>query len=367
MNTTSLLRTLVGFDTTSRNSNLALITWAAEYLQTRGARVRLTHDDTGTKANLLASLGPDREGGIVLSGHSDVVPVDGQDWASDPFTLTERDGLLFGRGSADMKGFIAASLAAVPGWLEHPLQKPIHIALSYDEETGCLGISRLVADMLAHVAKPAVAVIGEPTEMRVADRHRGFYGYRTRFTGRPAHSSDPALGASAIGPAAEFVRFLLNVRPQTGNSVPRATVNVGRIEGGTAINIVPHRCDVTWEFRPEAVADADDLQREIRAYLSSGLGAGIGIATEEVALVPPFAAPDGAAAIGVAAALGAEMPAVPLLFGSEAGFFQQAGISTVVCGPGSIAQAHQANEWIAPAQLEKADRFMASVGQWAAG
>lgn len=364
--TIAILRRLVAFDTTSRNSNLAMIDWIAECLAPLGARLRLTHDDRRTKANLLASFGPDRAGGVLVSGHTDVVPVDGQPWSTDPFALTEREGRLYGRGAADMKGFIAAALRAARGWASLDLARPIHIALSYDEEIGCFGMPRLVADLVEHVALPAVAIVGEPTEMRVADRHRGFSGHHTAFIGKAAHSSDPSKGVCAIGPAAAFVvhlRRTLERHRAAGSSV---SMNVGRIDGGTAINIVPQSCGVTWEYRASSPAEADAFARDVDDYLTVAAREAAEIRRVELALVPALAARGGEVARRLAHRCGAAGDAPSLDFGTEAGFFQQAGIPAVVCGPGSIAQAHQPDEWIAAAELHRADAFMHAVGRWAA-
>jgi len=206
--TVEALRALVGFDTTSRQSNLPAVHWLAERLEDAGACLRLTHDDAGQKANLLAVFGPDRPSGVVLSGHTDAVPVEGQDWSDDPFILAERGDRLGGRGAVDMKGFVAACTAAAASWAGRPLRRPILLALSYDEEVGCFGVPRLISDMLANLPRPALAVVGEPTGMRLGLRHRGFRGVRTRFGGRAAHSGSPECGASAVLAAAGFVRHL---------------------------------------------------------------------------------------------------------------------------------------------------------------
>lgn len=364
MNTIECLRRLVGFDTTSRNSNLALIEWVAELLSGAGARLRYTRSDDGTKANLLASLGPEREGGLVLSGHTDVVPVDDQVWRSDPFTLAERDGRLHGRGTADMKGFIAACLAAVPSWREGDLERPIHLALSYDEELGCLGISRLIDDMTRHVPRPALAVIGEPTDMRLGDGHRGCLAFETVFEGQAAHSSDPSLGVSAIAPAADFVRYVLDAIPGALDQRSGTTVNVGRIDGGTALNIVPCRCAVTWEFRPGDGAAARRIRTAVDGFIEAARSNRLRIESGSIARVPPLPRPD-ATATALMAALGAAGTAESLPFGTEAGFFHEAGIPAVVCGPGSIDQAHRADEWITLDQLARADAMMRSIGAWA--
>ncbi|CAN7251817.1 acetylornithine deacetylase [Bosea sp. LjRoot237] len=361
MDTTGILRRLVAFDTTSRRSNLDLVHWAADYLEHAGARVRLTSDVSGEKANILATIGRDEPGGIVLSGHTDVVPVDDQDWASDPFVLASRDGRLHGRGAVDMKGFVAACLAAVPGWRARELRRPIHLALSYDEEIGCLGVPLLITDMLAHGPLPALAIIGEPTQMQIGLSHRGFYGYRSVFHGRAAHSSDPRLGASAIEPAAAFIAVLAALGGGDGGT----TINIGRIEGGSAINIIPERCEVVWEFRPPDEAAAHAVLAVVEG-LATGLAAGVGVETVSLANVPPLSCVPDDPAVAVARGLGGLWPPIAMPFGTEAGFFQQAGIPALVCGPGSIAQAHQPNEWIALAELDAADRFLARVGDWAA-
>jgi len=364
MNTIEILRALVAFDTTSHRSNLDLIHWIADYLSRHGVKVQLVHSEDRRKANLLASIGPDIAGGMVLSGHSDVVPVTDQNWTSSPFALAERNGRFHGRGAADMKGFIAACLSAVPAWRRQQLRRPIHLAFSYDEEIGCLGVPQLVEQLKAQVPAPALAIIGEPTGMRVGVRHRGFFGHRAVFTGLPAHSSDPSLGASAIEPAAYLVTRLAGLRRRLADQGGEATINIGRIDGGTAINIVPGCCEVLWEFRPKDEATAELVRSTVREALAD-LPAGVTVEASQVAGVPALSARDNDAAVSVARELGALWPEAELPFGTEAGFFQQVGISTVVCGPGSIAQAHQPDEWIAASQLQAADRFMQSAGAWA--
>lgn len=364
--TISILRRLIGFDTTSRRSNLDLVDWIVSYLESYRARVRLSYDDARTKANVLASIGPHLPGGIVLSGHLDVVPVDDQDWASDPFSLTERDGRLYGRGAADMKGFVAACLAAVPRFAASNLTRPIHLAFSYDEEVGCLGVPRLVQDLVVHEQAPACAIIGEPTEMRIVDRHRGFFGFRTEFQGRAAHSSDPKTGASAIYPATAFVAFLNAIGHDGNEGSETTTFNVGRIEGGSAINIVPSACHVVWEFRPAANLDIAALRSTIDTFLVRSTPFGVQHRTDMLARVPPLRPDTEATALKAAARLGGQVPTLAIPFGTEAGFFQEVGIPAVVCGPGSIAQAHQSDEWIALEQLDRADGFLSCVADWAA-
>jgi acetylornithine deacetylase len=360
------LRTLVAFDTTSRNSNLALVDWVVRLLDEAGARIRLTYDDARAKANVLASFGPDVPGGVLLSAHTDVVPVDGQVWSCAPFELTERDGRLYGRGTADMKGFVACCLAAVPSWAKADLNRPIHLALSYDEEVGCFGVPRLIADLAAHVPKPAVAIVGEPTGMMIADHHRGYLGFRTTFRGLAAHSSDPGKGVSAICAAAQFVRRLERLQAQDADGTTRTTFNVGQISGGTGVNIVPSHCDVVWEIRPAADADLLLLKNMADKLVFGAARPEFRPETQETITIPPLRPEPGNPASAVARLLGAAPTNAGLPFGTEGGFFQNAGIPTIVCGPGSIEQAHQADEWVAIDQLEQASRFLNQMTQWAA-
>jgi acetylornithine deacetylase len=360
------LRTLVAFDTTSRNSNLDLVDWVVHLLDAAGARIRLTYDDTRAKANVLASFGPNVPGGILLSAHTDVVPVDGQVWSCAPFELTERDGRLYGRGAADMKGFVACCLAAVPGWAKASLNRPIHLALSYDEEVGCFGVPRLIADLAAHVPKPAAAIVGEPTGMAIADHHRGYLGFRTTFRGRAAHSSDPGKGVSAICAAAQFVHRLEKLQAQDADGTARTTFNVGQINGGTGLNIVPSHCDVVWEIRPAADADLPLLKNMADKLVSGAARPEFKPETHETIAIPPLRPEPGNPASAIARQLGAALTNGGLPFGTEGGFFQRAEIPTIVCGPGSIEQAHQADEWITIDQLEQASRFLDRITQWAA-
>jgi acetylornithine deacetylase len=364
MRSVDLLRELVAFDTTSRNSNLALVRWACAQLEAAGARIRLTHDDSGEKANVLASFGPEAPGGLLLSAHTDTVPVDGQVWTSDPFTLIERDGRLYARGTSDMKGFVACCLAAAADWGRTPLARPIHLALTYDEEVGCFGVPRLIADLLAHVPKPALAIVGEPTLMRVADCHRGFLGFHTTFRGRAAHSSDPAKGVSAIAAAARLVALIEEQNRREAAGVKRTTFNVGRISGGTNINVVPSHCEVLWEIRPAADADVAGL-RDAAAALVARAAKETSTETRDIVSVPPLRPQSHNPAIDFAQAMGAALPASAVAFGTEAGFFQAAGIPTVICGPGSIEQAHQPDEWISLDQFGAGARFLERVGEWA--
>jgi acetylornithine deacetylase len=362
----SILSKLVSFDTTSRLSNLPLIEWVADFLHDRGARVELVHNNGKDKANLLASIGPERAGGVVLSGHTDVVPVDGQEWSSDPFTLVERDGRLHARGSSDMKGFIACCLAALEHWRDLALHRPLHFAFSYDEEVGCYGAHSLVERIAASVPRPAFAIVGEPTDMRIGVAHNGVTGSHTRFRGVAAHASDPSRGVNAIDAAAAFVRFLGDVAklPQIADN--GCTLNVGWIAGGAATNIVAERCSVRWEYRAAAPQEVAMIKQMVADYLGGETFATLEVASELELDVPHFVTRIGAQALQVLSGFGARLPVTTLPFGSEAGIFERSHIPSVVCGPGSIDQAHRPDEWIACAALEEADRFMEKVGAWAA-
>jgi acetylornithine deacetylase len=361
----SILQRLVSFDTTSRLSNLALIEWVADYLQARGVRIELVYNAARTKANLLGSMGPDREGGVVLSGHTDVVPVDGQEWSSDPFALQERDGRLYGRGSSDMKGFIACTLAATEQWRRLVLRRPLHFAFSYDEEIGCIGAHSLVDRIVSSVPRPAFAIVGEPTDMRIGVAHNGVTGAQTRFRGVAAHASDPSLGTNAIDAAAAFVCFLGEVARLPQIVSHGCTLNVGRIGGGTATNIVAERCSVNWEYRASTQQDVTVIQKLVEEYLEGKHRASLEIASEIELDVPHFFSNLGEPMLQMLTGFGARLPVTTLPFGSEAGIFERQHIPTVVCGPGSINQAHRVDEWIARAALEEADQFMVKVGAWA--
>lgn len=363
----AILEALVGFDTTSTRSNLPIVDWIVAHLEPHGARISLTYDDARTKANVLASFGPARTPGVVLSGHTDVVPVDGQDWSVDPFVLTARGGDLYGRGTCDMKGFIACCLHVATALGVTDLARPVHIALSYDEEVGCLGVGRLIADLVEREATPVLAIVGEPTGMRVCDRHRGFVGVRSVFSGRAAHSSDPGAGASAITPASALVAALAALGgagdPATAE---RTTFNVGRIAGGSAINVVPERCAVDWEFRPAPQEDPAALEATIRDWIERTLPFGVRHSMEVVAKVPPLPPDPSGEARRLVEGFGARRPDIRVPFGTEAGFFQSAGIPAVVCGPGSIGAAHQPDERVPVADLAAATVFLDRVREWAA-
>jgi acetylornithine deacetylase len=396
---TEMLERLVAFPTVSRDSNLPLVDWAEEYLTAWGARCRRTWNREGTKANLLATLGPDAPGGVVLSGHTDVVPVDGQDWASDPFVLVEREGRLFGRGAVDMKGFLAVALSLVPEFAGIALRRPVHLALSYDEEVGCLGVGRMVDDLVANFHLPEVAIVGEPTSMQVVRAHKSVNTFRTRVTGRAAHSSQPHRGAGAILGAARLIEELRRIGAErreraegrelpgpggihegageaaagAGFEPPWSTVQVGVIQGGTAMNILPAECTFSWEYRTLPDEDPTVIAARMEAFAGEEVLPDLQefapeaeILTEVLAQVPPLrpehagsgAVVGRAEVAGRAEAMVRSLPGTrpggrgAVSFATEGGTFQAAGISTVVCGPGSIDQAHRPDEFIAVSELE---------------
>ncbi|HVZ27366.1 MAG TPA: M20/M25/M40 family metallo-hydrolase, partial [Rhizomicrobium sp.] len=270
MGALDLVKTLIGFDTTSRGSNLALIDFACDLLEKSGARCRLTPDATGQKANLFASFGPEGDGGFVLSGHTDVVPVDGQDWSSDPFKAEVRDGKLSGRGACDMKGFVGVALSLAPAIAKAKLKHPLHFALSYDEEVGCVGVTGLLEDLKRQGIKPALALVGEPTLMRVVGAHKGGAKLVTRCCGREHHSSAPEKGANAVMMAGEFVAMLddvwqgLRADPDPRFDPPHSTVQATMMSGGTAVNILAREAQVTWEYRCLPDRDPEKILKTVR-------------------------------------------------------------------------------------------------------
>ena len=371
-----ILATLIAFDTTSRNSNLELIAWVEDYLERHGvASTRVVSEDA-SKANLYATVGPDVEGGIILSGHSDVVPVDGQEWHSDPWTVTERDGLLHGRGTCDMKGFIALALAAVP--LFKGGAKPVHLAFSYDEEVGCLGAPAMIEEMAAKLPKPALAMIGEPTMMKVITGHKGIAVHEVEILGHEAHSSLTHLGLSANMVAVELMHDLAELARGLWENAdaaspfvpPHATLTIGKMEGGTAANILARRAQFIFDLRcppdvdPEAIlapfkAKIAALDREMKQAFPEA-----GVTITRLSNAPPMA-PTGSqeAEAFVRRLTGDNGPAGVVSYAAEAGQFQQAGFATVICGPGSIEQAHQPNEYLSVEQFGRGAQFMVRLAE----
>ena len=368
------LAKLVAFDTTSRDSNLALIEYVEGLLAGLGVAATRVPNADGRKANLYATLGPAAEGGVVLSGHTDVVPVDGQNWSSDPFTLTERDGRLYGRGSCDMKGFLALALAAAPIFAEPGrLKRPVHLAFSYDEEIGCLGAPSMIAEIARHVPKPAAVIVGEPTMMEVVHGHKGITTYTVTVTGHEAHSSLTHLGLSANMVAVRLMHRLSELADRlkreadpTSPFLPaHATITIGTINGGTAGNILARQCVFLFDLRcppgmdPQPIlapflAEAGKADAEMKARFPDA-----GIEIVRRSLTPAFAPePDGAAERIARSLAGDNGPPRVVPYAAEAGQFQEAGFSTVICGPGSIEQAHQPDEYVDRVQMERGAAFM---------
>ncbi len=371
--TEEILAYLVGFDTTSRNSNLALIDFVKTYLAAYGIESTLVPSEDGQKASLFATIGPAGVGGVCLSGHSDVVPVDGQPWTSDPFVLSEADGRLYGRGSCDMKGFIATCLALVPEMVARPLATPIHLLVSYDEEIGCTGVVPAVRRLGIDLPLPRACIVGEPTNMRVVDAHKSGIAYVTTVTGREAHSSMPQLGANAIFAAAELVGELDRARaeliaagdPSGRFDPPNSTVQVTVIEGGTAGNIVPRSCALRWNVRGLPDFDEEALLSRIETFALDVVLPKLKETAPEAAIetrfiyrVPPLAPQPGSYAETLALRLAGQNGTHTVAYGTEGGHFQAAGIATVVCGPGSIDQAHKPDEFIEVAELRACERFL---------
>ena len=376
MSPLEILERLVGFETESSLSNLALMEFVTGYLAGLGVEARRFPSPDGRKLAILATIGPRRDGGIVLSGHTDCVSVEGQPWTADPFRLRVEAGRAHGRGAVDMKGFDALVLAAVPEMLAHPLLRPIHIVLSYDEETTCFGVQDPIAAFGRDEPMPAAAIVGEPTDLAVVDAHKSVATFVTKIFGREAHSSKPALGASAVMAGGDLVHALngfadeLEARgdPSGRFDPPYSTVHVGRVAGGAARNILARECLISWEFRglpgldpeeiPRRFDEAADLvaRRRLRRHGPYGR-----IETVREVLVPGLAPDPGSAAERLALAATGGTATVTAPFGSEAGYFQQAGIATVLCGPGSIDQAHQPDEFIALAALAEGEGFVRRV------
>jgi acetylornithine deacetylase len=373
----SILSDLVGFDTTSRNSNLDLIAYVEETVRPFAAHSRRFANEDGTKANLLVKIGTSDAPGIVLSGHTDVVPIDGQDWSTEPFALTRIGDRLFGRGTCDMKGFVAAALAAVPLFSKTPLERPIYIALSYDEEIGCCGSPALVRAVGAMRPPPAAVIVGEPTMMAMVGAHKGLTRYTVSVTGREAHSSLPHAGISAITASIRLLACLDGIAndlaansAMTGFDPSHSTINVGMIAGGTASNILARHCRFDVEVRTVPGDDVDAVLAPFRheiAVVDAMLRATtpeLGVAITECANTPPLLLEtDGTAQSLVRDIIGGDAVPGAVAYVAEAGQFQQAGLSTIVCGPGSIAQAHKPDEFIELDQLRRCTDFMLALAR----
>ena len=368
--TLEILARLIAFDTTSRNSNLDLIAWVEDFLRQRGIASRRVANADASKANLYARIGPDVAGGVVLSGHTDVVPVDEQPWTSDPWTLTERGGKLYGRGAADMKSFLALALAHVDAMQAAALKRPIVLAFSYDEEVGCLGAPTMIAEIAAQANRPAAVIVGEPTLMKVVSAHKGVRSFHVEVIGREAHSSLPDAGVSAVMEALKLMQLVAEMGREARAAThahffpPGPTMTIGRVDGGTAANILARRCGFVWDLRcPEQAqgdaiearfrAAAEQLDAEIKARAPEG-----GVRVTRRSHTPGLAIARDSEAEALARALTGDNETRAVAYAAEAGLFQQAGIPAVICGPGSIEQAHQPDEWIERSQIEEGAAFM---------
>lgn len=364
--TIEVLDRLIGFDTTSRNSNLDLIDWAEDWLTGHGARCRRVPDETGTKANLWATIGPEGVPGWVLSGHTDVVPVDGQVWASDPFRLDRRGSRLYGRGTTDMKGFNACAMALVPGIDAARLARPIHLALSYDEEVGCIGVRGLIAAVAGTIPTPLGCIVGEPTQMRVCTAHKAKRSLRARFSGTAGHSSRAPEFVNAVEYAARLAVWIQargrRLATEGGRDAlfdtPHSTVHLGVLHGGTALNIVPDDCVADFEFRILPGEDADALVAEVTDFLNGTLlpemratDPAAGIALELLSAFPGLDTDPAAPVVTTLQRLTGHGGHIKVAYGTEAGLFHAAGFPSVVCGPGSINEAHKPDEFIEESEL----------------
>ncbi len=375
-----LLDRLVSFDTTSHKTNVPLIGFVADYLTGLGVEVRLIPNEAGDKINLCATIGPkDAVGGIGLSGHTDVVPVVGQDWQTDPFRMTARDGRLYGRGTTDMKGYLACVLASVPMFQARQLSRPIHIFFSYDEEIGCVGVRPMIDQLGKELPMPDVVFVGEPTGMRVVDAHKGPARWEVDVIGRAAHSSMAHLGVNAIHTAGDLIGELRRIEDDLRQNCrddrfdpPYATLQVTKIEGGTANNIVPRFCRMGFEVRALPGLDITAISQRLTDYADANclppmraVAEEATIAIELVNWVPPFAATTGSPAVALALRLAGDNHTEAVSYTTEAGLFQAAGAASVVCGPGYIAQAHTADEWIAEEELLRCMAFLERLADWA--
>lgn len=373
-----MLDKLVGFDTESAKSNLPLVAFVEAYLEGWGVPFWRVPNETGDKAALFATVGPRERGGVVLSGHTDVVPVTGQAWTSDPFRLRVEDGRAYGRGAVDMKGFDALALALVPDFLAANLETPIHILLSYDEETTCLGVVDTIRRFGRDLPRPRAVIVGEPTGLAVADAHKSVVTFNTVVHGHEAHSAKPALGANAVMAAAELVCELNRIADemvargdQTGRfDPPYTTVHVGTMAGGTARNILPKTCSFHWEFRGVPGLDPDEIPARLDRFAQKVALAHLNrhgpygrIETETEVSVPGLAPDPGSKAERLALHLTRHNRTVTVPFATEAGRFQEAGIPTVVCGPGSIDRAHQGDEYITLDELAAGEAFMRRLAE----
>ena len=377
MTTVEMLERLIAFDTTSSLSNLPIIEFIESYLNERGIEGKRVYSPDGDKANLWATLGPDEPGGVVVSSHTDCVPIEGQPWTTDPFVLVEQGDRLVGRGTSDMKSFIASTLVAIDGWLEAGLKRPIHLAFSYDEETGGAGARPLVADMAAAGLRPEYTIVGEPSSMQVVTAHKGIETFEATVTGTEAHSSLAPTAVNAVEYAARFVTALSDLarhKQEHGPfdhdfDVPHTTVHTGIIKGGTALNIVPRNCEIEFEYRIMPGESVEEIRAEFHRIADSitsrmpDLG-DVGIVLRDRSGFPALNTPADSSAVAKVSALTPIRGTGKVAYGTEAGLFAEAlNAPSIVCGPGAIAQAHKPDEWVEKKQLDICDDFMVALGQ----
>jgi len=380
--TVEMLSRLVAFDTTSRNSNLSLIAFITAYLDDLGVPYRLSHDDSGTKANIHAIIGTPGPGGLALSGHVDTVPVEGQTWSGDPFTLRAEGGKLYGRGTADMKGFVASCLCAIPDLQAAQLARPVHLLISYDEEVNCNGARRVIEDMALSGWTPALCLVGEPSLLQPITGHKGRLALRVTVRGRGGHSSTPGKGVNALQAAAEAVgwvsreaaRFAASGPFRPGYDPPHTTVHVGLMGGGTVLNIIPDHAWFEMEWRTVPGDDFFQELERLRAYVAEAIEPAMravdpaaGFTFEVMNWIPGLSLEDSHPLADLIRQTTGANSVGRVSYGTEAGLYHEAGIPTIVCGPGNIAQAHQADEWIAESELTACDSFIRRVARQACG
>jgi acetylornithine deacetylase len=376
MNSEEILARLISFDTTSTMSNLQLIDYVRNLLEDHNITSQLVHNDDRSRANLYATIGADDIGGVMLSGHTDVVPTTGQDWQSDPYQMLTDDEQLVGRGACDMKGFIACVLSALPAISVGRLQTPIHLAFSYDEEIGCVGAKRLVETMAGFEVKPRIGLIGEPTDMAMVLGHKGKVSYRVTVTGLSCHSAYIGNGVNAVEYAAELIAFIraMNTRVQQQQldqsySVPHSTFHVGNIKGGTALNIVPRQCEFEFEIRNLPQQDIETLVHDIKHYANDVLLADMhtrypdaAIEFDELSYYPGLHTDPSSTVIAYTRTVNPiDRIGDNVSFGTEAGLFNDIGINCLVCGPGSIDQAHKPDEYVKREQMAYCDQMIENL------
>ena len=380
MTAKAILGNLVSFDTTSHKTNIPMAEWIRAYLAGHGIDSHMLPAENGIHTNLFATIGPGGAGGIGLSGHMDVVPVTDQPWVTDPFTMVETGTRLYGRGTSDMKGYLACMLASVPAFKARPLKMPIHLIFSYDEEVGCTGVVPMVAEFGKSLPKPEIVLVGEPSMMTVVDAHKGGARLKTEIIGKDAHSSRPELGVGSIFVASDLIQELKRIEarlkvthPAPRFAPPHPTITVSFIEGGIAHNIIPPKCTFHWGVRLTPGLDLNEIVSALQGYAERELLPAMravhpdcAITTEVLGLLPAFASGEGSAATSLALKLAGQNAIHTVPYGTEASHFQSAGCSAVVCGPGDIAQAHQPNEFIETAELDNCMAFLGRVRDWAA-